>query len=115
MFSALSNADKSSSHDLPPRNGSSNLTAAEAEKAVSGNLCRCTGYRPLVDACKSFAKDADIEDLGFNSFCKKGGDRDEALKNLPCYDHTKPTTFPEFLKKELKMDMSLESDPRPPE
>ncbi|CAF2338654.1 unnamed protein product [Brassica napus] len=112
MFSALLNADKSSSHDPPPRNGSSNLTAAEAEKAVSGNLCRCTGYRPLVDACKSFAKDVDIEDLGFNSFCKKGGDRDDALKNLPCYDHTKSTTFPEFLKKELKMDMSLESDRR---
>ncbi|CAN6840522.1 unnamed protein product [Brassica oleracea] len=98
MFSALLNADKTH----PPRTGVSNLTAAEAEKAVSGNLCRCTGYRPLVDACKSFSADVDIEDLGFNTFCKKG---------LPCYDHTLSSqvcTFPEFLKKELK---SLD-DPR---
>ncbi|RID73792.1 hypothetical protein BRARA_B00919 [Brassica rapa] len=99
MFSALLNADKTH----PPRAGVSNLTAAEAEKAVSGNLCRCTGYRPLVDACKSFSADVDIEDLGFNTFCKKG---------LPCYDHTLSSqvcTFPEFLKKELK---SLDDDPR---
>ncbi|CAN6993431.1 unnamed protein product, partial [Brassica oleracea var. botrytis] len=96
MFSALLNADKTH----PPRAGVSNLTAAEAEKAVSGNLCRCTGYRPLVDACKSFSADVDIEDLGFNTFCKKG---------LPCYDHASQVcTFPEFLKKELK---SLD-DPR---
>ncbi|KAG2311237.1 hypothetical protein Bca4012_025688 [Brassica carinata] len=98
MYSALLNADKTH----PPPNGVSNLTAAEAEKAVSGNLCRCTGYRPLVDACKSFSADVDIEDLGFNSFCKKG---------LPCYDHTSSSqvcTFPEFLKNELK---SLD-DPR---
>ncbi|XP_013620292.1 PREDICTED: indole-3-acetaldehyde oxidase-like isoform X2 [Brassica oleracea var. oleracea] len=97
MFSALLNADKTH----PPRTGVSNLTAAEAEKAVSGNLCRCTGYRPLVDACKSFSADVDIEDLGFNTFCKKG---------LPCYDHASQVcTFPEFLKKELK---SLDDDPR---
>ncbi|VVB16926.1 unnamed protein product [Arabis nemorensis] len=108
MFSALLNADKSH----PPRSGCSNLTAAEAEKAVAGNLCRCTGYRPLVDACKSFASDVDIEDLGFNSFCKKGDNRDEVLGRLPCYDHTSSQvcTFPEFLKKEIKIDMSL--DPR---
>ncbi|CAH8362354.1 unnamed protein product [Eruca vesicaria subsp. sativa] len=90
MFSALLNADKTH----PPRSGVSNLTAAEAEKAVSGNLCRCTGYRPLVDACKSFSADVDIEDLGFNSFCSKG--------ELPCYDHSQVCTFPEFLKNEVK-------------
>ncbi|CAH2072244.1 unnamed protein product [Thlaspi arvense] len=109
MFSALLNADKSS----PPRSGYSNLTAAEAEKAVAGNLCRCTGYRPLVDACKSFSADVDIEDLGFNSFCKKGENRDDVLGRLPCYDHTSSQvicTFPEFLKNEIKIDMSL--DPR---
>ncbi|VVA97498.1 unnamed protein product [Arabis nemorensis] len=99
MFSALLNADKSL--PLPPK-GCSNLTAAEAEKAVAGNLCRCTGYRPLVDACKSFSTDVDIEDLGFNSFCKKGDNREDILRKLPCYDHTSFNTFPDFLKNETK-------------
>jgi xanthine dehydrogenase small subunit len=33
-----------SGHALPP------LTRDEALQALSGNLCRCTGYRPIVDA-----------------------------------------------------------------
>ena len=39
---ALTNAHK---------NGKS-CTATEMEKAFDGNLCRCTGYRPILDACK---------------------------------------------------------------
>ncbi|XP_010520494.1 PREDICTED: indole-3-acetaldehyde oxidase isoform X2 [Tarenaya hassleriana] len=112
LFSAILNAEKSNEKNHPPPPlGFSNLTSAEAEKAVSGNLCRCTGYRPIVDACKSFAIDVDIEDLGFNSFSRKGDSKEEILGRLPPYDHrSQICTFPEFLKNEIKIDMS--SDPR---
>uniref|UniRef100_A0A0D9VZZ9 aldehyde oxidase n=1 Tax=Leersia perrieri TaxID=77586 RepID=A0A0D9VZZ9_9ORYZ len=101
IFSALANADRGGQSPPPPP-GFSRLTAAEVEKAVSGNLCRCTGYRPIVDACKSFAADVDLEDLGLNAFWKKKGDAD--VSKMPAYsgDAGAVPAFPEFLKSEIR-------------
>jgi len=99
IFAALVKADKAADRPAPPA-GFSKLTTSEAEKAVSGNLCRCTGYRPIVDACKSFAADVDLEDLGLNCFWKKGSEPAEVSK-LPGYNSGAVCTFPEFLKSEI--------------
>ncbi|KAG8371086.1 hypothetical protein BUALT_Bualt13G0050300 [Buddleja alternifolia] len=90
LFSALANAEKKHSSQAPP--GFSKLTVSEAEKAITGNLCRCTGYRPIADACKSFAANVDLEDLGINSFWRKG-DKDIGVNKLPSYN-PKDNTFP---------------------
>ncbi|XP_041363518.1 xanthine dehydrogenase-like [Gigantopelta aegis] len=55
-------------------------TRQEVEDNFGGNICRCTGYRPILDAMKSFASDTtsqnggciDIEDLN-KHLCPNAG------------------------------------------
>ncbi|XP_062540577.1 uncharacterized protein LOC134208732 [Armigeres subalbatus] len=52
------------------------VSAQQVEDSFGGNLCRCTGYRPILDAFRSFATSseevcADIED--FVKICPKKG------------------------------------------
>ena len=86
----------SKSCNKPEANGACNLplTAAEAERAIAGNICRCTGYRPLLDTCKSFCADVDVEDLGMHQFQNKN--------ELPVYDSTRDPVFPPFLVEECE-------------
>ncbi|GLT81893.1 hypothetical protein SLE2022_003210 [Rubroshorea leprosula] len=109
LFSAIVNAEKTNRPEPSP--GFSKLTVCEAEKAIAGNLCRCTGYQPIIDACKSFAADVDMEDLGFNTFWRKGESNELKKSRLPMLTHNNAIcTFPEFLKKEIKVTVPVASE-----
>ncbi|KAF6204371.1 hypothetical protein GE061_002712 [Apolygus lucorum] len=74
------------------------LTMKEIENSFGGNICRCTGYRPILDGFKSLAIDApeelckkleDIEDL----VCPKSANRnlcDGAVCASRCCGKSKP-------------------------
>ncbi|XP_071122788.1 uncharacterized protein [Mytilus edulis] len=60
-----------------------NVSMKQVEDAYDDVICRCTGYRPILDAMKSFAQDSpdlkktttvDIEELG-KTYCHKTGKR----------------------------------------
>lgn len=42
---------------LREKNG--HVSKEEISEALDGNLCRCTGYMPIIDACNSFAYNSD--------------------------------------------------------
>lgn len=85
----------------------------EVENSFAGNICRCTGYRPILDTMKSFATDADpalkqkvldIEELCKTNMCAKSG----LICTKSCSDYTKDGKCSAGMERPIK-DMKIDT------
>eukprot|EP00658_Telonema_sp_P-2_P023303 TRINITY_DN1932_c0_g1_i10.p1 TRINITY_DN1932_c0_g1~~TRINITY_DN1932_c0_g1_i10.p1 ORF type:complete len:1546 (-),score=328.16 TRINITY_DN1932_c0_g1_i10:428-4999(-) len=85
-------------------------TLQELETAYDGNLCRCTGYRPLLDAAKTFASDRHaLHDKCAGSSAElssRPSAPDKILTNSDNKSRHKSEGFPEALSAGLDHDAS---------
>ncbi|XP_047998098.1 probable aldehyde oxidase 4 [Leguminivora glycinivorella] len=83
------------------------LTMLEIEKSLGSNICRCTGYRPILEAFKKFASDApreDILDIEELTICKKNG---EACRKSKCSESDWCLVVAEDLKLPERIEFQL--------
>ncbi|XP_021278029.1 xanthine dehydrogenase 1-like isoform X1 [Herrania umbratica] len=59
-------------------------TEEQIEESLAGNLCRCTGYRPIVDAFRVFAKTDDALYADKSSLSLQGGEFVCPSTGKPC-------------------------------
>lgn len=63
------------------------MTMEDIEHGLDGNLCRCTGYRPILDAAKSFGSDAPKATCkGECDGCPRKGSPDVDIEDLQLDD-----------------------------
>lgn len=74
----------------------------DLEVALIGNLCRCTGYRPILEGYRSFTKEENCS-MGENC-CKNGKTKLFESTEFSPYDPTQELIFPPYLKMSDSLD-----------
>ncbi|XP_020540685.1 xanthine dehydrogenase 1 isoform X2 [Jatropha curcas] len=69
-------------------------TEEEIEECLAGNLCRCTGYRPILDAFRVFAKSDDALYVDNSTVNLQGGEFVCPSTGKPCSCTSQAVTHP---------------------
>ena len=79
-----------------------------SDLSVTGNLCRCTGYRPILQGFQSFTTSAGCP-MG-ERCCKNGGgacgDPQQEVGDATMYDSSQEPIFPPELKASRDVELS---------